>query len=291
MRVPPWLEKRAPAVHKFLTRKDKPWPVVREIVLASLALLTVLVLLFGLTAQPVIGGYPVVVVTTGSMMHCTNGNPIHGSDCNPESYGRLGTIDPGDLVFVRKTGDVDDIRTQAMGGGATYGAPGDVVVYRPAGNTKVTPIIHRALFAVQVHEDGTFSVPELGISRDNDLDQPRLVQLTGCALTPRSHTAQWGPADSGIITRGDNNALADQCPGGGISPVPARAGDILGKARGELPWIGLVNLLFGDITGGSSNFARSGDDSKVMFFGLAALVIVGPWALDRFLRHRREKVS
>ena len=75
-----------------------------------LAALVILVLgtLWGYTGQP-LGDSPVVVVESGSMMHCKNGNPQYGDDCRPERYGRLGFIDPGDLILVKdidRAGDV-----------------------------------------------------------------------------------------------------------------------------------------------------------------------------------------
>lgn len=281
------LKDKAPGLHKFLTRTDKPYPVVREVTLGGLGLAVAVALLFGLTAQPLIGGYPVVVVTTGSMMHCTNGTPSLGKDCDPESYGRLGTIDPGDLVFVRHVKDASAMSSMTAADHSTYGKPGDVVVYRPNGNTQVTPIIHRALFYVQINADGTYTVPELNLDHVGELNQPEIRALTSCDLTPRPHVLQWGPEDSGFITRGDNNGFADQCHGVGFGYRPATATDVLGKARGEVPWIGLVNLLFGDITGGSNNFSNAGGDSKVMLLVVAIVVFGGPWGYDRFVRRRR----
>src|SRR5262249_25493614 len=142
-----WLKERAPAVHRFLTRRDRPWPLVRELLYGVLVILLLVTLLYGLTAQPLNGGYPVVVVTSGSMMHCTDGPTLHplGKDCNPTVYGRIGTIAPGDLVFVRHVDDHNDVDTKAMGDAASehYGGRGDVIVYRPNGSLVGTPIIHR----------------------------------------------------------------------------------------------------------------------------------------------------
>ncbi|HEX2066075.1 MAG TPA: S26 family signal peptidase, partial [Candidatus Thermoplasmatota archaeon] len=158
MPLGPWLRERAPSLHRFLTRGDSPYPAVREVAAGALAILALLGVLYGATGQPVAGGYPVVVVTSGSMMHCTNAGPdgtgpALGRDCDGGSYGRLGTIDPGDLVFVRRVTERSDVATLAQQGDGRYGKPGDVVVYRPGGRSDVTPIIHRALFWVQVHED------------------------------------------------------------------------------------------------------------------------------------------
>lgn len=278
-----WLRGKAPGLHRFLTRGDNPYPAVREVLAGALAILVLLGVLYGATAQPVVGGYPVVVVTSGSMMHCANAaadgtGPALGRDCEPRSYGRVGTIDPGDLVFVRSVDDRADVATLGQGGDGTYGKAGDVVVYRPGGLTDVTPIIHRALFWVQVNDsDHTFSVPELGIFHQAALDQPAVTRLTHCTLATGGAHGRWTGVDSGFITKGDNNQVADQCPGG-ITPSPARLDWVLGKARGELPWVGLIKLFVDDLRGASRNFSNAGGDAKVMLaLSLGALIAL-PYA-------------
>jgi signal peptidase len=292
----PWLRKKAPGLHRFLSRGDSPYPAVREVLAGAIAILVLLGVLYGATGQPVAGGYPVVVVTSGSMMHCANAapdgsGPPLGRDCDPQTYGRLGTIDPGDLVFVRRVTERADVATLAQAGAGHYGKPGDVVVYRPSGLTDVTPIIHRALFFVQVNDaDSTFSVPDLGIIHQPTLDQPALQALTHCTLAAGGPHSHWTSADSGFITKGDNNQVADQCPGG-ITPTPARLAWVLGKARGELPWFGLIKLFVDDLRAGTRNFSNAGDDSKVMLaVSLGALVALpyGVTAARRALARRRE---
>jgi len=295
-----WLKAKAPGLHRFLTRRDGRWPLVREGAVAILVLVVAVTALYGLTGQgtPLGGGYPVVVVTTGSMMHCDNyqaPGSDKGSGCVPDSWGRLGTIDPGDLVFVRAVDSADDVTTAAQHGDNHYGKSGDVVVYRPAGQGGRTPIIHRALFWVQVNSDGTFTVPEFGLDRSPTLDVPGARTFSGdrdgCDLTHAfepQHTDWPGMAPeerSGFVTRGDNNPSADQCSG----IPPARLPWVIGKARGEVPWIGLVNLLWGDIRGETSHFAESGGDSKTMFFVTVAVVVAAPWVVEMALRRRRAR--
>ncbi|MCA1819099.1 MAG: S26 family signal peptidase [Thermoplasmatota archaeon] len=285
-----WLKTKAPALHRFLTRRDRPWPVVREVLVGALVIGILLGGLYGLTAQPIHGGYPVVVVTTGSMMHCDNyPNSQLGSTCTPSHWGRLGTIDPGDLVFVRHVSDPADVTTKADAGASHYGRPGDVIVYRKAGLAQETPIIHRALFWVQVNQDRTFSVPALGLDHAASLNVPAvramLSDAGGCDVTSTFQVSSnmYGEAGSGFVTRGDNNNLADQCAG----IPPARLEWVLGKARGEVPWIGLVNLLWGDITGGTSHYGEAGNDSKVMFFVTVAVLVSAPWLIELVMRRRQ----
>ncbi len=286
------LKDRAPGLHKFLTRRDRPWPLVREALGGALVILLLVGALYGFTGQPLSGGYPVVVVTSGSMMHCANANlegvgPGLGKDCDASSFGRVGTIDPGDLVFVRALGNVSDVATLAGHGGSTYGKAGDVVVYRPYGSTATTPIIHRALFWLQVNGDGTFTVSDLGLSRVRTLDQPNLTAFTKCALSTSGVHGPLTAADSGFITKGDNNPGADQCPAGALS-APVRLEWVLGKARGELPWIGLVKL-FVDSLGGSQNFGNASADTKVMMTVVLVVLLAGPWTVERIVRARRRK--
>jgi signal peptidase len=271
----PWLERTSPALHRFWTRTDKPFPLLREVLVGALLIALLLVVLFTATGQRFPSGSPVVVVTSGSMMHCTNGHPPLGRDCTPTSYGRVGAIDPGDLVFVRHVSAAEDVATKAQGKSSTYGDFGDVVVYHRNGSGTATPIIHRALFYLQVNADGTYSVPELGIDHAERLDQPAATSLAGC-------TIQGGlgrplvPTDSGFITRGDNNPFADQCPAASISG-PARVGWLLGKARGEVPWVGLVKLFVDDLRGPTTNFSAAGGDSKVMLVASVAVLLALPY--------------
>lgn len=285
------LRERAPGLHRFLTRDDSPYPAIREVVAGALVILVLLGGLYAFTGQPIAGGYPVVVVTSGSMMHCQNANDPAaslGKYCVPESYGRLGTIDPGDLVFVRHVGDRSDVTTLAQAGSGHYGKSGDVVVYRPGGSTLGTPIIHRALFYVHVESDGSFSVPDLNIFFQPTLDQPAVTALTHCSLSGTGVHGRWATADSGFITKGDNNQVADQCPGG-ITPVPARLDWVLGKARGELPWFGLIKLFVDDLRGTSHNFSNAGDDSKVMLVVSLGVLIALPYGVTAVRKRAQRK--
>ena len=287
------LKEKAPGLHRFLNRRDGKWPLLRELLAGILVLGLLVSLLYGLTGQgmPFGGGYPVVVVTTGSMMHCENGMPPLGSDCDPTNWGRLGTIDPGDLVFVRSIDEPSDVATMAEDGRSHYGHPGDVIVYRPNGNAAATPIIHRAMFWVQAEPDGTYSVPAYGISHARRLDDPRLLELVDCPrdddLTNTFDAYRHAfPDPSGFVTRGDNNGNADACA---QAPGVARLDWVLGKARGEVPWVGLVNLLYGDMRSGTSHFGEAGSDSKTMFFVTIAVLVAAPWVIEVFVRRRRRR--
>ena len=223
------------------------------------------------------------------MMHCTNGMQGLGRDCDPERYGRLGTIDPGDLILVKDIDGPRDVETRGEGGESRYGRAGDVIIFHPDGE-KGTPVIHRALFWIEIHGDGTYTVPEYDLVRVDNLNQDVLLR-TG--LKPNYADAleqmRLGPEGSGFITRGDNNGPADQEAHSLIASMPVRPEWVLGKARGEVPWLGLVKLAANDMITGTRNFANAGSDSKVMLFVTLAVLLGGPVAFEKVRQARHDR--
>lgn len=294
------LKERSPGLHRFLTRQDTPWPFVRDVVIGGLVILLVLSLLWSFTGRW--GSSPVVVVESGSMMHCDNGVGVAlGRDCESDRLGRLGTIDPGDLILVKDASGRDSIETYGQGGEDRYGAPGDVIVFHPDGQAARTPVIHRAMVWLQVNSDGTFTVEELGIVRASDLDDPRLLELrlpAGYADTLRDPSLDQvcgpvGPARSGFLTRGDNNPSTDQAqPHAAIAMCPVKPEWIEGKARGEIPWLGLVKLLVTDLLGTSTapNYHNAPTDCKVLLWVTLGVLVGGPYAYEK-VKHRRQKAK
>lgn len=299
-------EASAPALDRFLNSEERRFVVGREIATGVLVVLLVLTVLWGYTGQPV-GRSPIVVVESGSMMHCSNGIGIEfGRDCD-SAFARLGTIDPGDLILVKDVDGPGDIDVKADGGKSRYGGPGDVIVFRPDGLTSRTPVIHRALFYLEVNSDDTFTVAALGLDHVTDLDDPRLQELgltTGYASTLRDSRltpfcGPPGPARSGFITRGDNNPGADQGAHSGIANCPVQARWILGEARGQVPWLGLVKLYATDLAKGcpvlpfsaksgipGCNYHNASGDTKLMLFLTVGALLGGPYVYER-LKHRK----
>ncbi len=314
-----WIKERAPKVHRFLTRADKPFPLIREVVGIGSFLLLLAVILWGSTGQTFLVDSPVVVVESGSMMHCAGGAgaTAFGRDCQRASdvpYGRFGTIDPGDLIFVRDIDRTSDIDTWAdsvgrcrsldnyldcgCDGVETYGACGDVIIFEkssPGG----PPIIHRAMVYLQVHGDGTFSVDLPANWGCTDLER---VARTGLQHTCLSRMGfndlhnhhgldRLTAAQSGFLTRGDNNAGGDQGLTSSTETFPVTTGQILGKARGELPWLGLVKLFVSDLTSRTSNYSNASPDPKVLMGVSLAVIVLSPVAVEngvRFVRKRRQ---
>lgn len=287
-----WLKAQSPKLHRILTRRDQPFPILREILVAVLAILLLVGLLYGLTGQPFSGGYPVVVVTSGSMMHCTNADHQGlGSECDTDTFAGLGRIDPGDLVFVRHVSDPDDVATRLDPDASTrYGERGDVVVYRPhkeRQDLRATPIIHRALFWVQIDQNGGATA----IFGDASLpfSDPNVRSMMGDCTIADHRLRNMRPEDSGFVTRGDNNGQADQCYNPGFDYDLVTMPMVLGKARGELPWIGLVKLFVDDVSQGSSNFNNASGTAKMMLTVSVVVLIAAPWTVDLVMRRRKGK--
>lgn len=212
---------------KRLWRDDRPAVAIpRDLLVVGVLLMVVLGGFWTYTGQPFPGTSPLVVVESGSMMH-------------PEpAYGRVGTIDPGDLVLVKRVDRPGDVRTAYSPEGRTgYGGHGDVIVYRPHGSDDATPIIHRAITWVEVTEVDGERRYAYHDERGEWIEDERSVNLPSVGIRQRQFE------ESGFVTKGDNpatNELADQ-----ITHTSGRlvAPDwVVGKARGEIPWIGLIKL-------------------------------------------------
>ncbi|MGQ3412807.1 S26 family signal peptidase [Natrinema sp. LN54] len=158
-----------------------------------------------------------------------------------------GSMEPnmhtGDLIFVvdddRFTGDnpaagtgVVTLENGQESGYDKFSNPGDVIVYRPNGDTAETPVIHRAHFWVEEDE--------------NWVDTKASEEIVGDATCAEVTTC---PADhAGFVTKGDANDGYDQY-GNGISDV-VKPEWVTGKAMYRIPWLGNVRLTFDKLLGG-----------------------------------------
>jgi signal peptidase I len=301
--------------------------------------LTVLGLVLGglwiYTGQPFPSQPPLVVVESGSMMHGKGSPCLTGATCAPygaPSFGRVGTIDPGDLVFVKREGSPGGIET-AFGSGkrSGYGGHGDVIVYKSVPRDLL--IIHRAMLYIEASPDGcrpndvaepcTYRVPETcdaetfarfvqpGDSSDwrrycEGSDEPitLTLQRDGLFLQLNDYPCRQvcEPFHSGFITKGDNNPGQDQPPthmpgsGAGNTCCPVPLDRIVGKARGEIPWFGLLKLAFagnpryraGDDPTGAAQWkflaARAPWDEWVAFFFVIGVFVAAPPAFEAVMR-------
>lgn len=267
---------------QFWRSDNKKISLIRDVLVAVIAVLIILTLMWAYTGQWF--SAPMVAVESGSMMHAN------------EPFGRLGTIDAGDMVFLVKVNKKSDIvtygsaRAQGKKGPQTYGNYGDVVIYQKNelcdyDLSENGQIIHRAMCWVQYNEEyGTYTVEEYGIINKTSIT----IQELGLE--------DYKPPNSGFITKGDNpftNSLCDQA--GRICKVPIKLEWIKGKARGEMPWIGTINLFFNDLKDG--NFWNGGEvtvynvtsDCIVCLIILIAVLISIPVALDLYDYYRTKK--
>jgi signal peptidase len=146
----------------------------------------------------------------------------------------------GDLVFVMEehrlapaaayedTGVVT-YRIGQEAGYAKFDRPGDVIVYRPDGDSVTTPIIHRAMFYVNESEnwyDKAVAVNPRAVGAADDCRE-----LDFC---PAPH--------GGFITKGDNentNRHYDQVSG---LTAPVRPSWVVGTAEFRIPLLGNIRL-------------------------------------------------
>ena len=229
---------------------------------------------------------PLVVIESDSMMH------------GDENHSHIGTIDTGDLVLVQKVDSIADVVTYTEGyvsGHRTYGDYGDVIVYEPDGSEIATPIIHRAMIYLEVNDDESSyrsdSLRALSASKwstSNPTDT--WDHITGAIYIYHVgykdrvvviDTDSLGfPLRSGFITKGDHNDAIDQ---------PGRSDNvelswIVGKARGEIPWFGLLKLW-------STHTLKSAApaNSVTNLWICLGLMILAPIIIDVGLTYREKK--
>ena len=182
---------------------------------------------------------PLLVIESHSMMH----------DKADTQYGRYGTVDVGDVLLVRSVDGPDDIRTWAQNGPERYGRPGDVIVFAARGDRANVSVVHRAMAYVEVvpHENlsATYRVHwidgEVLEFGNEGIYLPALGFHEAWGFTPQDG---YRPMYSGFITKGDNpgsNSASDQATN---LTGPVQFSWIEGKAYGEVPWLGLVKLIF-----------------------------------------------
>lgn len=256
---------------KFWRSEDSKISLIRDVLVAFLLVFIILLALWTYTGQWF--GAPMVAIESGSMMHAD------------EPFGRIGTIDAGDMVFLVKVYNKNDIVTHAMKDSNTYhyGDFGDVIVYRPYGDESRDQIIHRAMVWVEYNQEfGTYTVE--GYEEQNtNVTSITIPELRLNKYVPKSK-------HSGYITKGDNpftNPTTDQ--EGGICEDFIKVEWVSGKARGELPWIGTLNLIFNDIIGGKSTLQNVPSDSITCLIILIVILVSIPISLDVYGYFKQKK--
>ena len=199
---------------------------------------------------------PLVVVESKSMQHSQT-----------DSF--IGTMDTGDLVMNKKVEAVSEVVTYLAGKESNYtafGSYGDVVIYWRDGDRSITPIIHRVVLYLEAIGDVGFRAPDLEyLTRDvdynfsnpgdmwdhmtgdlklfhygyNDID----LDIPISTMIGYAHI-RGAALHDGFITKGDFNQEVDQRLGITKNREPVPFDWIIGKAVGEIPWVGVIKLWF-----------------------------------------------
>ena len=228
---------------------------------------------------------PMVVIESGSMEH--DNNQFYAEP----RYSHLGIIDTGDLVIVKQA-EKDEIVTYLAGKKTNYkmyGDYGDVIVYYKNGietyeGQPVTPVIHRAMAWVDVLEepqdmdgDGDtdyYYIPEINTYFGSKIALSEIGLNGGAHIKDLEH--------SGYITKGDStgNPHPDQLThydieGEKVQPVTPDS--IVGMARGELPWFGLMKLRLTQ----ADNYYQAPPECRTMLWISMVTILVGPFTVGK----------
>jgi signal peptidase len=264
---------------RFWRSEDSKIAILRDVLVALIAVLIVLIILWTYTGQWFAA--PMVAIESGSMEHPQN-----------PPFGRLGTIDAGDMVLVQKVSKPSDVipykyaENRNDTGSFFYENWGDVIIYRPLGRTDVSQIIHRAMCFVNVTTDGShtyFTIEEYEIYNQTTITIPEL----GLYDFPQRPDLAW--SESGYLTKGDNNDIIDQATN--ICREPVKLEWISGKARSEIPWIGTINLFFEDVLHGKSTVSNVHPDCLICMGIIITLLISVPivWDVYDYVNEKKKK--
>ena len=215
---------------------------------------------------------PMVVIESGSMEH--DNNPLYSEP----RYSHIGTIDTADLVVVKKA-EKSDIVTYLEGKKIDYkkyGDYGDVIVYYKNGietyeGQPVTPVIHRAMAWVEVidKENETYYIPEIDTTFQGKIQLAEIGLGGGASIQNLQN--------SGYITKGDStgNPHPDQLTHYDITGAPVQPVDpnwVVGMAKGELPWFGLIKLRVTQ----PDNYYEAPPQCRTMLWASMLIVLAGP---------------
>jgi signal peptidase len=262
---------------------------IKDIVIAAVVIGVIMGALYAYTGT----WPPMVVVESESMQHS-------------DDTSHIGVIDTGDIVLSKHVNSMSEITTYVEGrasGYKTYGDYGDVIIYEPYGR-QVTPIIHRAvIYLVWNNSTGGYDAPGLkNLKYGEDYrvsggDQWRNIHGTITIMDyGYAHKDLNIPINvillnerhphSGYITAGDHNIAKDYgVDQPGICREPVEFRWIVGKAEGELPWFGIIKLMFS----GTLSAHPAPMNSWIMLTISIALLFFIPWVTDIVYDHWKEK--
>lgn len=192
--------------------------------------------------------FVIVIIFAGLTIYAHNWPPAVVVESSSMQHGQnfvFGVINTGDIVGVKKVSSFTDVITYLVaresGGPVEYGEYGDVIVYENHYLGEL--VIHRALFYVQGWNGDT---PVL-YGNNN----PSWLNISGSTVTIydkgfRHQTVFIDLANyigqTGFVTMGDNNPVADQQPGSGIDNSLVNMSQVVGVVFGYLPVLGTLKL-------------------------------------------------
>ena len=202
-------------VRWFLGTDDEAVRFLREVAAGLL-----MVVLAGLVLYAVSGVWPPMVAVESPSMtpNLQEGDLVFVVE--EHRFGSPAAV-PGTGVVTRRAG-ADVAHT-------SFGEPGDVIVFRPDGSDRRTPVIHRAHFWVNRSENWYAKA------------EPRYAGGEDCAAVPNCPAPH-----AGFVTKGDANDRYDQV--GGVSG-PVRSSWVEGTAELRIPYLGRVRLIFSRVAG------------------------------------------
>jgi signal peptidase len=288
-----------------MSKKSEAMALVQDVVVALIVVAIVLGSLY------VYGGRwpPMVVVESESMQH-------------DDELSFIGVIDTGDLTLVRTLDNAGPPITWVEGRDTDYRRYdefGDVIIYHKNGLTQTTPIIHRAIVRIEYNETAEgFDVPTLdewGVtdtieihdfnSYHNGRRESITLEIDVKGILKNFKDNDNAVPHGGIITKGDHNREVDQyslpawtgqgAPPEGVSRLvePVDEDWIVGVARGEIPWFGLIKLWARGQTENHPAPVNSGPDLMIS----VALLLVAPFLAEstiieyRNLHPKEEKLE
>lgn len=282
-----------------MSEHDPTRTLVRELILAA-GMISILVLAMWAHTGSM---PPLVVVESNSMQH--------------DADGEIGTIDAGDLVLVHSPNDNQIISfAEATDENSPYygykslGMEGDVIIYEKNGESDSTPIIHRALFEIEIGDSEpansdnqcdsgvywknlcitTWSVPgtdQVKVEQINLVFDGENVGKYSCGGVAAQHGSVWysvenyTPMNPGYITLGDNNDCNDDQAvfefAQGLNSIhsgmirPVQDDWVIGISGAEIPWLGTVKLM---VSGGDSPGVSQVPGSSFVYLIVFVIVVL-----------------
>ena len=215
----------------------------------------ILIIVIGIIAIAVAGAYVTIHAVSGLDSPFS---VIMSSSMQHDNYqSQIGLIDTADVMIIQ-----DPSRTEIQSyveatntGYKTFGDYGSVIIYYRGDD--VNPCIHRAIIWLDYNGNGTWSAPSLqnyagswSCTESTDIRSlSGILKFYDITQSKKDVSIDLNKLDkqSGYLTMGDNpvtNLYFDQSAG--IVSYPIGNDYIKAVAIGEIPWLGVIKVLFND---------------------------------------------